>query len=209
MVIFDLELFTPGLVKIGKVQSMQGALLYEVMKDKLCTLMLRGNNRGKGKPTWCFKKFSPVTFWVQVNLIQLDDLTFTILKKRFIIATVKRSLYELLMYVWGAQSTRHWGCMYSLLERLEQWLKPTMYTKLRKQIWSNPCNYMAKLIPMVCLFQHSQDNFEILGTRVNMEYSRHRKLQTEPRDTRSAEDRDWVCFKVGWRADSLLPYIHT
>ena len=26
---------------------MQGALLYDFMKDKLCTLMLRGNNREK------------------------------------------------------------------------------------------------------------------------------------------------------------------
>ena len=37
----------------------------------------------------------------------------------------------------------------------------------------------------------------VLGSRVNIEYSRHRKLQVEQRETRShLEDRDWVCFKV-------------
>ena len=44
---------------------------------------------------------------------------------------------------------------------------------------------------------HLQDNFVVLGSRVNIEYSRHRKLQVEQRETRShLEDRDWVCFKV-------------
>ena len=41
-----------------------------------------------------------------------------------------------------------------------------------------------------------KDTLELLGTKVNVEFSHHRKLQ-DHRERPHYEDRDWTCFKVG------------